>query len=333
MATQFDALMEILNGQAKASSGDLSSLLDEIGRTLLSAQGAEQEAAGALGAARNAPPPQVDPLAQTALRAMGSASEMFTGQRGALADAKGLLADEQERLTTRRADSLKQLEDAYKSAAARAEKIGDMETSLKFKLKADKALQDQSELTKTRALLLEDKLASARAAQEQTQRSKSQQSLQQSELLWRGAQNDLDRMADERRAFITQGLDPNDPTGKTPLTAAKSQRVALAKMSGFLETPARSQQIEDMYNKSKSKGIGPFAGDTYDVKAIRTKRLEIPPDLGFALNPDAVMEEFMTARNPAKPSEYLYPRDRNGMLKSPWKESINRYMNRYFPGF
>jgi hypothetical protein len=99
---------------------------------------------------------------------------------------------------------------------------------------------------------------------------------------------------------------------------------------GFVDPVARSQQIEDMFTKSMKRGMGIGAPSKPDLNAMRVKLFDIPPDVTAATRPDIVMQDFLTRLDPlGKP---LYPRDKNGQLREPWRTKVNAYLNKYFPG-
>jgi hypothetical protein len=312
-----------------------------LGKQLMTARGAESGAQGELSAARNAPMPTVNPVAEALVRSMGFAAEGLTGKTGAVQESRDLIGGQQQQLTQRRMDSLKQLEEAYQKASARADQIGDLETSLKFKKLHEKSLKDQEALLKTQALKLENTLVTQRSDREHGQalsriiteaglRATREKGLATSEFLWRSQQADLDRGASERKVLIEQGRDPNDPSGNTLLPASKKSQMVGALNLGFTSPESRSQQIEDMFNKSRKKGMGPGAPDKPDIKAMQVKLFDIPPDITTATRPDIVLQDFMSRLDPL--GRPLYPKDKNGQLREPWRSKLNMYLNKYFPG-
>ena len=165
MATPVDLneLLRNLQNTANTSSGGLDDLFMELSKQLMAARGTEAGARTALSSAMAAPTPQVNPIGEALVRSFGLASESLTGKTGAFQEAQGLVANRQAELNQRRQDSLRELENAYRQAAERADKLGDMGTSLKLRVKADKALKDQEALHSMQRTITEGAFSSANA--------------------------------------------------------------------------------------------------------------------------------------------------------------------------
>lgn len=341
MALDLQSIISGLQTATAGSSGAMDDFIAELGKRLMAARGEEGGAGAALKTARDAPMPTVNPIAEALVRSMGFAAEGLTGKTGAVQESRDLIGGQQQMLTQRRMESLKQLEEAYQKASARADQIGDLETSLKFKKLHDTNLKNQEQLLKTQGLQTEQTLGLERDEQEHQQAiqriiqeaglTKTRMTgLAQSEFLWRTQQADLDRSAQERKTLIEQGRDPDDPSGNTLLPASKKSQMMSAVTLGFLDPLARSQQIEDMFSKSKKKGIWQGAPDGPDINAMRVKLFDIPPDITAAGRPDIVLQDFLSRLDPL--GRPLYPKDKNGQLREPWRSKLNAYLNKYYSG-
>ncbi len=338
MAFDIEQILNGLQTNATQSSRDMEDALAELSKRLMGMRGEAGQARQQLREGIEAPAPQVDPIAQTLLRTMGLASETLTGQQGAFKESQQLIAGQQEQLNQRRAESLKELEQAYRDAAARADQMGDKETSLKMKVKVDKYIQDQANLAQMRRTVVENKLTTERDQVKDSREATLRKGLQQSELTWRTGQAALENQSQERIAYIQQGLDPSDPSGKTPLPVAKSQRFAAAKSLGFVDPSFRAQALEDVYTKSKKEtGWGPNAKVSYDTDAIRVKLFDVPPSADLSLDPQTgvmtTAAEFWNAMDPKDPNKPLYPRDKKNpqLLAQPYRARLIAYLQRYYP--
>jgi hypothetical protein len=127
---------------------------------------AASEAAATAGTAYQgaaaAPPPQLDPLAQSMPQFAGNVASILSGDKSYSQRAHENLKGAQDDLIRARMDNLTALKDTYDKKAAAAEAAGNLEI-------AEKSRKDSEQLAKTLQVLLQTQQDNAAAARLQTQ--------------------------------------------------------------------------------------------------------------------------------------------------------------------
>jgi hypothetical protein len=340
MPTGLEALIQNLQGAASQSGSEVEEMLREVGRNLMAAQGKSDTARRDFQAGLAAPAEQVNPIAQVLMRTLGLSSEALTGQQGAFKEAQQLIGSQQEQLNQRRTESLKELEIAYRDAAGRAEKLGDMDTSLKFKVKADRAIQDQEKLSGMQRIQAEGQLAAQHRKDAAELEAKLRAGLAEKEFGFSKQLADMKNDASLRETLIREGRDPNDPSGQTLLPASRTSQLVTAQSRGLLSASAWQQALEDAINKSKVLRKGSFGTpdkEFYNTPALRTKLLTIPPPAAFGeAGGDTLMLKYLLGLpDPQDPTKPAFPRETKGPNKGKvveyWRKRLDEYLDTWFP--
>ena len=316
--------------QSLGTGGGMEDIIKDLGRQLFAAQTDATATQTKLSEAVAAPAPTTDVNIDTILRSLGGAASSLLGTNEPKVTAAKLIEDEQKMLTQKREENLGLLSDAYKRAADRAAKLGDMESEIKFRAQFEKTTQQQTTLRQMLTSAVEGKQADVRQTKALSAERDLRLDLAERES---GAQFTLELLrqkGDERTELIRQGLDPDDPTGNTQLTRSKAALTQKAAASGFLTTANYTLRFQQAINSVKTRGMGGF-GITYDWKKLATKVIELPPDIAYATNWRAWQAHLLELPNPNDPSRPLFPKDANGAVKEPYKRLLQNYFRKHFP--
>lgn len=325
-------LLPLLTQIWNQSSG-ADDLFTELSRTLMGARQEAETAKTALETGRRTIPDSVNPIAESLARAFGNAASLFTGTEHGRESARATVSQENALIQQKRKESLATLEGAYERAAARAEKLGDFETQMKFLTKRDATIKKQEDINKVLMGSAEADIADKRQQDEfKFRKEQGEREFQQLEqkLQTEFGQNlvltDMKIKASQREAFIQQGLDPDDPS--KPLTSSKAFRIHQAPALGFLNTNQWTGRYASLLNATAA-GKPAFQKDKLRGRFLS----ELAPDAAYVTNPEGWLNVLMTLPNPNKKDEYLFPRDpRNPAVIAPaYLKRVKEYMMRYYP--
>ena len=317
--------------KAVTQGGGIEDMLGDLGRQLMQAQGAESGASSALETARAAPMPETPPMAQAVTRSLANLAGSLTGSEAPRQNLDQLINRNNQMLLARRAENLAMLEDAYKRAAARAEKLGDLENQIKLGEKVWKTHAEMDVVTKNWEALQRhtfemEEIGARTGAEERLfeRRAELEKGLAQSRAIFEQQQRTLMEEGDTRRAYITQGLNPDDPT--KPLMQSKAYRIGRAARVGFIPTDAWATRYFGIVNAAEYKNWGNVP--IHKKEAIRSNVLNLAPDMAFATDPDGWLERMANLRAPN--GEFLFPHDAAGDVKEPYVTKMKAHMRTWF---
>lgn len=315
---------------------DLDELFRQISDRATNLENDATAAGTRLQRARDLPMPQTSPVADALVHSIGNAASLFTGEKGPKEHAQGLIDLEQKMLLQKRSETLASLESAYERAADRAARLGDTETELKLRAKMEKAQQNRSMLLNMMHATItgkqteerEVKLENLRAGHE----AQLRQGLQESELNWRGQQEDLNRHQDERNHFISQGINPDT---MKPLPAGGGKYSGrLGKTSMWLTDAQWTDKLQKIMAGTKTTGFG--KNIKYDTGKIRNRILnELAPAAMFVNDPRGLFNRlaYMSDPNDKAGIRPLFPRDKKdpSLLDPTWEKRLIKYVQQYYP--
>lgn len=169
-ANPYYGQLKALIDQLEQSQKDHTTALSDLHLESANAQAAQDTALRELSAAQQAPFEQVPISDQVVSRSIANLAAVLMQSDAPRQQAEQSLQEKQGMLLKRREDNIGRLETAYKSAADRAEKIGNIELQIKFGEKLAKLDKDRQNLYDTmRAAAGEEGDTKRAQAQRQTQ--------------------------------------------------------------------------------------------------------------------------------------------------------------------
>jgi DNA repair exonuclease SbcCD ATPase subunit len=247
-------IADILNQLYGQPSAPLDDAIAEISRQASKAQELSDAAQGQLRGSIVAPTPQVPPAAQSLLAGMGLASESFTGKKGAFGYGQNLIAEQNQNLLERRKQSIAELEQSYRDAAQRAEKLNDLDTSLKFKVKADRELGRLDALAKATIQGQEQGFKAQQGALDRASEEKIRLGVANIEA---GARRDVARFEVQSRIETAKNLPPELQAQLNPMLEHMkqlSQAIGSVMAAPKMKEGERNKRLDQLHAELSSEG-------------------------------------------------------------------------------
>ncbi len=141
-----ETLIQRLMQLQSAPNDDLDELMKALAQRRMAAETEATNAKQQADQAHAQPAPETPALADLVTRAMGSVASTFQGTRKPLDHANELIENEKKQLLVTRAQDLARLDQTYEKAIARAQKLGDDESTMKYQLAKEGNSKTRAEL-------------------------------------------------------------------------------------------------------------------------------------------------------------------------------------------
>lgn len=142
---QLQKMISMYLGALSEPEDPYADLLNELGPQVTQARGAAEQAHSAFTGLQNQPMPTTSPGTDALTELLGGLSQMLAPEMGGLEQARGARAGAEVNMREQRTKRLQTMEKHYDELADRADKLGNLELSLKMRAKAEtyKAKQER----------------------------------------------------------------------------------------------------------------------------------------------------------------------------------------------
>jgi hypothetical protein len=318
-------MSSLLAGQ---DDGGMEELFKQLGTQRETAQRDATAAGGALAQAQNAPIPQPNPAIASILTALGQAASSAGQNTAGTETATKLQEDDRKLLMAKRSENLARLSEAYKRAADRAERIGDLENEIKLRSKMETVMENRRTMHEQAGRVAENDMAGARE-----QASDTRQATRERERDTRAKTAEMEKQtavdtAAERRTWIAAGFDPD--THK-PLPGAGGRYNGRTNPSlRWSSLNAMGDDYAKLVQQSKSKALGGLSTKV-DKKELISRILNgsLPPPEEWRENPEAYARYLASLTDPEHPDRLLFKVDpKSG--KSIYDQRIQALVKQYY---